>query len=159
MWSGRCKNGKRGWVAEKEIDGGERRKTGEREEQENEGGGKKVGNQMRRGETQKWSERAAISRPYLVIMSLCFKVQSVPVMLLHNCASGEFPHRSDDKRTPASSVRGAPTHSLCDTFQSVTNHIWDLCFHFVWINTQLLTGGPRGEAFRCGETKPAERIR
>lgn len=42
-------------------------------------------------------------------------------MLLHNCASGEFPHRSDDKKD-ASNVCGAPTCSLCDVFQSVTNH-------------------------------------
>lgn len=37
-------------------------------------------------------------------MSLYFKVQSVPVMLLHDCAPGEFPHRSDDKRKPDSRV-------------------------------------------------------
>lgn len=67
-------------------------------------------------ETHKWSEREerrdAISRPYLLIMSLYFKVQSVPVMLLHDCAPGEFPHRSDDKRMPDSRVCGAPTHSV-----------------------------------------------
>lgn len=31
-------------------------------------------------------------------MSLYFKVQSVPVMLLHTCASGELPRGSDDKK-------------------------------------------------------------
>lgn len=55
----------------------------------------------------------AISRPYLLIMSLYFKVQSVPVMLLHDCASGEFPYRSDDKRMHGSRVCGA--HTMCDT--------------------------------------------
>lgn len=69
--------------------------------------------------SQQWSEGDAISRAYLVIMSLYFKVQSVPVMLLHKHASGEFPHRSDDKTLPA---RGSHTRSACHT-ASITNQI------------------------------------
>lgn len=110
------------------------------------------------GETQKWSERDAISRPYLVIMSPCFKVQSVPVMLLHNCALGEFPHRSDDKKTSARSMRGAPSHSLWDTFQKYDKSCLRSLL-FVPIDTQLLTGGPGGKAFRRSENEHSARTR
>lgn len=87
-------------------------------------------------------KRDAISRPYLLIMSLYFKVQSVPVMLLHDCASGEFPHRSDNRGVRDSGVRGAPAHSglNCDKIY------WGLCSNFVLINTQLVIGGPGGSS-------------
>lgn len=103
-----------------------RRKTGEQGVGAGDGGKRSWRSDETHRETQNWSERDAISRPYLVIMSPCFKVQSVPVMLLHNCASREFPHRSDDKKTSARSVHGAPTHSFthCGThFKSMTNHV------------------------------------
>lgn len=87
------------------------------------------------GERLEWEgERIiAISRPYLLIMSLYFKVQNVHVMLLCDCASGEFPHRSDDKTMPDSSVRGAPTHTLwhilCWTVTKHTEISAIICFN------------------------------
>lgn len=57
-----------------------------------------MGSDKTSSEIQKWSESAAISSPYLVLMSLYFKVQSLSVMLLRNCASGALPRRSDDSR-------------------------------------------------------------
>lgn len=57
-----------------------------------------MGSDKTSSEIQKWSESASISSPYLVLMSLYFKVQSLSVMLPHNCASGDVPHRSDDSR-------------------------------------------------------------
>lgn len=62
--------------------------------------------------------RDAISRPYLLIMSLYFKVQSVPVMLLRDCASGEFPHRSDDKRT-------ADSRCAWGSYSLTVWHVWN----------------------------------
>lgn len=90
-------------------------------------------------------KRDAISRPYLLIMSLYFKVQSAPVMLLHDCASGEFPHRSDDKRMPDSRVAWG-SYSLCVTHYELNCDKIYRCLssNFVLINTQLLTIGPGG---------------
>lgn len=92
-----------------------------REENEGRGKGKytkrraiKRGKEGDSGMEREQERKDAISRPYLLIMSLYFKVQSAPVMLLHNCASADSsdPHRSDDKRMPDSRVCWAPTHSV-----------------------------------------------
>lgn len=86
-------------------------------------GGSAGGEKRRRDKDQmrhagRRSERDAISSPHLAIMSLYFKVQSVPVMLLHNGASGGSPLRSADKKKKiAHRASRSVARSLCDTFQ------------------------------------------